>query len=134
MVMKPRNPPASILVVAVLMAFGAVFNFTLGLVFSLAPQLLKAIKVTKTASGAPPQLLIFTGIACIAFGFVFLWVFKELFNKAQFAIIMIYTISTINIIFGIFRLPFGLIFVAGNLLTLFLIRSASARKWLSSSA
>jgi hypothetical protein len=63
-----------------------------------------------------------------------LWVFKELFNKSQFAIIMIYTISTINIIFGIFRLPFGLIFVAGNLLTLFLIRSASARKWLSSSA
>jgi hypothetical protein len=132
MVTKPRNPPASILVVAVLMAFGAVFNFTLGLVFSLAPELLKAIKVTKTASGAPPQLLIFTGIACIAFGFVFLWVFKEIFNKSQFAIVMIYVIPVINIIFSIFRWPFGLIFVAVNLLILILIRSPSARQWLSS--
>jgi uncharacterized protein YjeT (DUF2065 family) len=134
MVMKPRNPPASILVVAVLMALGAIFNFLLGLVFSLAPQLLKAIKVTKTASGAPPQLLIVTGIACIAFGFVFLWVFKELFNKSQFAIVMIYTISAINIIFGIFRWPFGMIFVTANLMIMLLIRSASARKWLNSSA
>jgi uncharacterized protein YjeT (DUF2065 family) len=132
MVTKPRNPPSSILVVAVLMAFGAVFNFTLGLVFSLAPELLKAIKVTKTASGAPPQLLIFTGIACIAFGFVFLWVFKEIFNKSQFAIVMIYVIPVINIIFSIFRWPFGLIFVAVNLLILILIRSPSARQWLSS--
>lgn len=114
------------------MAFGAVFNFTLGLVISLAPELLKAIKVIKTASGAPPQLLIITGIACIAFGFVFLWVFKEIFNKSQFAIVMIYTIPSINIIFSIFRWPFGLIFVAVNLLILLLIRSPSARQWLSS--
>jgi uncharacterized protein YjeT (DUF2065 family) len=132
MVTKTRKTPASILVIAVLMAFGAVFNFTLGLVISLAPELLKAVKVTKTASGAPPQLLIITGIACIAFGFVFLWVFKEIFNKSQFAIVMIYTIPSINIIFSIFRWPFGLIFVAVNLLILLLIRSPSARQWLSS--
>lgn len=129
--MKTRNAPNSILVAAALMTVGAAFNFVLGLVFSLAPEKLKAIEVTRTPSGAPPQSLIVAGIACIAFGFVYLWVFKEILSKSHFAIVMIYTISSINILFGLFRWPLGLIFIAVNLFVVFLIRSDSAREWLS---
>lgn len=130
--MNLRNAPASILIAAVLVAIGAIFNFVIGLLLSLAPQLLEGIEVPTTPSGAPTQLLLVTGIACIAFGFVFLWIIKELFDKSPFAIVMIYTISVINILFGLFRLPFGLLTISLNLIVVFMIRSNSAREWLNS--
>jgi hypothetical protein len=130
--MNLRQAPASVLIAAVLVAIGAIFNFVIGLLLSLAPQLLGGIEVPTTPSGAPTQLLLVTGIACIAFGFVFLWIIKELFNKSPFAIVMIYTISVINILFGLFRLPFGLLTISFNLIVVFLIRSNSAREWLNS--
>lgn len=130
--MKLRNAPTSILIAASLIAIGAVFNFVIGLLLSLAPQLLEGIDVPATPSGAPSQLLLVSGIACIAFGFVFVWMLKELFNKSQFAIVMIYTLSVINMLFGLFRMPLGLLTISLNLLVILLIRSNSAKQWLSS--
>jgi hypothetical protein len=130
--MKLRNAPTSILIAASLIAIGAVFYFVIGLLLSLAPQLLEGIDVPATPSGAPSQLLLVSGIACIAFGFVFVWILKELFNKSQFAIVMIYTLSIINMLFGLFRMPLGLLTISLNLLVILLIRSFSAKQWLSS--
>ncbi len=130
---KLRNTPPTILVAAVLIAVGAMFNFALGLIFSLTPEILAGIEEPTTTSGAPTQLLIVAGVACIAFGFVFVWILRELFNKSQFAIVMIYALSIINILFGFFRMPVGLITIFLNLLVIFLIRSNSAKQWLSSS-
>ena len=131
--MKLRNAPTSILIAASLIAIGAVFNFVIGLLFSLAPQLLEGIDISAAPSGAPSQLLLVAGIACIAFGFVFVWILKELFNKSQFAIVMIYTLSIFNMLFGLFRMPLGLVTIALNLLVILSIRSDSAKQWLSSS-
>ena len=131
--MKLRNAPTSILIAASLIAIGAVFNFVIGLLFSLAPQLLEGIDIPAAPSGAPSQLLLVAGIACIAFGFVFVWILKELFNKSQFAIVMIYTLSIFNMLFGLFRMPLGLVTIALNLLVILSIRSDSAKQWLSSS-
>ena len=130
--MKLRNAPTSILIAASLIAIGAVFNFVIGLLLSLAPQSLEGIDVPATPSGAPSQLLLVSGIACIAFGFVFVWILKELFNKSQFAVVMIYTLSIINMLFGLFRMPLGLLTISLNLLVILLIRSNSAKQWLSS--
>jgi hypothetical protein len=130
--MKLRNAPTSILIAASLIAIGAVFNFVIGLLLSLAPQLLEGIDVPATPSSAPSQLLLIAGIACIAFGFVFVWIIKELFNKSQAAIVMIYTLSIINVLFGLFRMPLGLLTISLNLLVIFLVRSNSAKRWLSS--
>ena len=130
---KLRNTPPTILVAAVLIAVGAMFNFALGLIFSLTPEILAGIEEPTTTSGAPTQLLIVAGVACIAFGFVFVWILRELFNKSQFVLIMIYALSIINILFGFFRMPVGLITIFLNLLVIFLIRSNSAKQWLSSS-
>ena len=129
--MKLRNAPISILIAASLIAVGAVFNFVIGLVLSLAPQILNGIEVPTTPSGAPNQLLLISGVACIAFGFVFVWVLKELFNKSQFALVMIYTLSIINMLFGLFRMPLGVLTIGLNLLLIFLVRSNSAKQWLS---
>jgi len=130
--MKTRNAPMSIVVTALLIGLGAVFNFMIGLLFSLAPEKLRAIEVPRTPSGSPPQLLVVAGVACIAFGFVYVWVFKELFNKSHIAIVLIYTIASINILFGLFRWPLGLIFITLNIFVVFLVRSSSAKKWFSS--
>ena len=126
-----RNAPMSILVAAFLISAGAIFNFAIGLILALAPQLLEGIDAAATPSGTPSELLVIAGIACIAFGFVFLWIIKELFNKSQSAIVMIYTVSIINILFGLFRMPIGLLTVLLNLLVILLIRSGTTRQWLS---
>jgi hypothetical protein len=93
---------------------------------------LEGIDESTTPDGAPSQLVLIAGIACIAFGFVFVWTIKEILNKSQFAIVMIYTLSIINILFGLFRMPLGLVTISLNLLVVYLIRSNSAKQWLSS--
>jgi hypothetical protein len=119
-VIKTRNAPITILIAAVFIAVGAMFNIVIGLVLSLAPQLLEGIEVPTTPSGTPTQLLVIAGVACIAFGFVFIWILRELFNKSQFALVMIYTLSIINILFGLFRMPLGVVTIGLNLLVIFL--------------
>ena len=130
--MKLRNAPMSILIAIFLISIGAVFYFAIGLLLALAPQLLDGIGVPTSPGGAPSQLVLIAGIACIAFGFVFVWIIKELFNKSQFAIVMIYALSIINILFGFFRLPLGLLSISLNILVIFLVGSNSAKQWLSS--
>lgn len=131
--MKLRNAPTSILIATFLISVGAIFNFSIGLLLALAPQLLEGVDLSTAPDGAPSQLVLIAGIACIAFGFVFVWIIKELFNKSQFAIVMIYTLSIINILFGLFRMPLGLLTISLNLLVIFLVRSNSAKQWLASS-
>jgi len=122
----------SIWIATFLVFVAAVFNFVIGLLLALAPQLLEGIDESTTPDGAPSQLVLIAGIACIAFGFVFVWTIKEILNKSQFAIVMIYTLSIINILFGLFRMPLGLVTISLNLLVVYLIRSNSAKQWLSS--
>jgi hypothetical protein len=127
-----RNAPMSILIAVLLISVGAIFNFAIGLLLALAPQVLEGIDLSTAPNGAPSQLVLIAGIACIAFGFVFVWIIKELFNKSQFAIVMVYTLSIINILFGLFRMPLGLLTISLNLLVIFLVRSRSAKQWLGS--
>jgi len=122
----------SILIAVLLISVGAIFNFAIGLLLALAPQVLEGIDLSTAPNGAPSQLVLIAGIACIAFGFVFVWIIKELFNKSQFAIVMVYTLSIINILFGLFRMPLGLLTISLNLLVIFLVRSRSAKQWLGS--
>ena len=127
-----RNAPIPILIAGILIVAGGGFNIVMGLLLSLAPQKLIGIEVTSNAIGAPSQLLLVAGVACLAFGFVFLWVLRELFNKSNSSIVMIYTISIVNILFGLFRLPFGFLTISVNLLVIYLVHTKSAKQWLSS--
>jgi hypothetical protein len=130
--MKLRNAPPSIIATMMIIAVGAGFQFVMGLLLALAPEVLKGIEHPITTSGTPSKLILVAGVACIAFGFVFVWTIKELANKSSLAIVLIYTISVINILFGLFRFPLGLVNISVNLLVISLIRSKSAKQWLSS--
>jgi hypothetical protein len=132
--MNLRNAPKSILIATVLIATGAAFNFVVGLLLSLDPGSFRGIDVPTTPEGAPSQLILISGVACIAVGFVYIWVIKELLSKSQFAIVMIYTLSVINILFGLFRMPLGLLTISLNLITIFLVRTKSAKQWLNSAS
>jgi len=131
-VTKLRNAPPTIIATMMVIAVGAGFQFVMGLLLTLAPEVLAGIEQPATTSGTPSKLILVAGVACIAFGFVFVWTIKELASKSSLAIVMIYTISVINILFGLFRLPLGLFNISVNLLVLTLIRSKSAKQWLSS--
>lgn len=116
----------------IIVALGAGFNFAMGLVLSLAPELLQGIEQPTVASGAPTKLILISGVACIAFGFVCVWVVREIINKSSLVLVLVYTLSGINVIFGFFRFPLGLLTILINLLLIFLIRSNSAKQWLDS--
>jgi hypothetical protein len=131
-VKKLRNAPASIIAAIVLIGSGAGFNFVMGLIFSLAPEVLKGVENPITTSGAPTKLLLASGVACIAFGFVCIWVIRELANKSQLAIVMVYLLSGVNMLFGVFRLPLGFLGISIHLMLVFFIRSKSAKQWLVS--
>ena len=128
---KLRNAPPTIIATMITITVGAGFQFVMGLLLTLAPEVLAGIEQPATTSGTPSKLTLVAGVACIAFGFVFVWTIKELANKSSLAIVMIYTLSVINILFGSFRLPLGFLNISVNLLVIFLIRSKSAKQWLS---
>jgi hypothetical protein len=132
--MKLRNAPTSILIASVLLAIGAALNFVIGLLLSLVPEIFRGIDTPTTPEGAPSQLILISGVACIAVGFVYIWIIKELLIKSQFAIVMIYTLSVINILFGLFRMPLGLLTISLNLLAVVLVRTKSAKQWLNSTS
>jgi hypothetical protein len=131
-VTKLHNAPPAIIATLIIISVGAGFNFVMGLLLALAPDVLSGIENPALTDGTPSQLILVSGVACIAIGFVFIWVVKELANKSSLAIVMIYTLSVINILFGLFRLPIGLLNITINLVILSLIRSARAKQWLSS--
>jgi hypothetical protein len=131
---KLRNAPKSIWVTTLFIAFGALFNFSLGLLLSLSPETFPSIEVATTPEGSPIQLILITGVACIAVGFIYIWVIKELLNRSQFVIVVIYTLSAINILFGLFRLPLGFLTIALNLVTIYAVRTRSAKEWLNTSS
>ena len=130
--MKLHNAPPAIIATLIIIGVGAGFNFVMGLLLALAPEVLAGIDQSATTSATPSKLILVAGVACIAIGFVFVWVIKELANKSSLAIVTIYTLSVINILFGLFRLPIGFLNIVINLLILSLIRSKSAKQWLSS--
>jgi hypothetical protein len=132
--MKLRNAPKSILIATVLIALGATFNFVVGLLLSLDPESFQGIDSPTTPEGAPSQLILLSGVACVAVGFVYIWVIKELLDGSQFAIVMIYTLAAINILFGLFRMPLGFLTISLNLIALFMVRTKSAKQWLNSSS
>ena len=127
-----RNAPPTIIATMMIIAVGAGFQFVMGLLLTLAPEVLAGIEQPATTSGTPSKLILVAGVACIAFGFVFVWTIKEFASKSSLAIVMIYTLSVINILFGLFRLPLGLFNISVNLLVISLIRTKSAKQWLSS--
>lgn len=128
-----HNAPASIIAALILIAAGAMFNFVMGLILSLAPEIFPGIEAPTVASGAPSQLILISGVACIAFGFVCAWVVRELINRSPLILVVVYTLSGINVLFGLFRLPLGFLTISINLTIIFLVRSKSAKQWLSSS-
>jgi hypothetical protein len=130
--MKLHNAPASIIAAILLIAAGASFNFVIGLILALAPEILPGVDAPTVAGGAPSQLILISGVACIAFGFVCVWVIREIINRSPLILVMVYTLSGLNILFGIFRLPLGLITISINLMIIFFVQSKSAKQWLNS--
>lgn len=129
---KLRNAPASVIAAVLLTALGAGFNFAMGLLLALNPEAFIGIENPETVTGAPSRIVLISGVACIALGFVYVWVLKEMFNKSHFVFVMIYTISGINILFGLFRLPLGLLTISLNLIAILCIRAKSSQQWFAS--
>lgn len=128
-----RNAPFSIIAIVFFGALAAGFNFLIGLFLALSPDSFIGIDQPESATGVPSRLVLISGVACIAYGFVYVWGIKELLKKSDFVFVLFYTLSGVNILIGLFRLPLGFITIFLNVLAILFMRAKSSKQWFSPS-
>jgi hypothetical protein len=128
--------PASVTVVAVLIIAAAVSNLILGFAlffssFGDNPTLTDIAGQTHTI---PTFYLIINAILSVIMGLIYFWLARITLVGSATALGLITILAIINIVFGLFRLPYGWIPLALNLLVLILVSSKSARSWFTQTA
>lgn len=120
-------------VLLVLVGLASAIYISIGMVSAFAPQLYRNNSGTTSGNQIPSELELVGAIACLFYGLVGIWVLQELRRKSQTALLLVQTLATLNIIFGFFRFPLGLIFILANVSALVLASSNSAKCWVAKS-
>lgn len=125
--------PVVISVLRLLVGLASAVYISIGIVSAFAPQLYRNNSGITSGNQIPSELELVAAIACLFYGLVGIWSLQELRQKSQTALLLVQTLAILNIIFGFFRFPLGLIFVLANVLALVLTRSKSAKNWVAKS-
>lgn len=128
--------PASVTFVAFLIVLAAIVNIILGFVlffssFGDNPTLTDIAGQTHTI---PTFYLIINAILSIILGFIYFWIARIALVGSATAYGLITILTIINIVFGLFRLPYGWFALALNALVLILVNIPSARRWFTQTA
>lgn len=128
-----RSQPVVITVLLFLIGSFSAGFISVGIVSAFAPQLLRDGIGLTSGPQIPSELELVAAIACLFYGLVGIWGFQELRKKSQTALLLVQSLATLNIIFGLFRFPLGLFLVSLNVLALVLARSATTKSWVGKS-
>lgn len=130
---KQRSQPAVISALVTLVGCGGVAYIYVGLVSAFAPQLYRGRAGIASGTQIPSVLELVGAIACLFYGFIAIWSLRAIRRKSQLALLLVQSLATLNIIFGLFRFPFGLFFVLLNVSVIVLSRSNTAKNWVTNS-
>lgn len=123
--------PGGVTLVALLIFIAAIFNLLLGVWMVLAP--LGQNPTISDVSGNTVQLptfwLLLNGALSVLLGLIYLWLGRMTMAGSASAQVLIQVLAVINIVFALFRLPYGWIAVAVNGLILLLVSTAKAKAW-----
>ena len=130
------NRPASVAIVAFLVILAAITNIALGVFlffssFGDNPVVTDAAGQTHTVG---TFYLIINAILSIIMGLIYFWLARITLVGSATAYSLLVILSIINIVFGLFRLPYGWIALALNVLVLILVNIPSARRWFTQTA
>ncbi len=126
-----KRRPFGVTLVAVLIAFGAVLNITLGIlmifsIFGTNPTITDPFGNQHEIGGG---WLLFNGIITFILGLMYLWLIKMTMIGSATAQFIIQMLAVINIVFAIFNLPYGWWSIFISMIILLMVSSAKATMW-----
>ncbi len=125
--------PGGVTFVIVLIWVSAVFNAIIGVWMMLAPfgQNPTITDIQGNTFELPGFWLFINGALSLLLAFMYVWLARMASIGAASAQVIIQALAVINIIFGLFRLPYGWLGLVLNILILIIASGASAKAWFS---
>lgn len=125
--------PGGVTFVIVLIWIAAVFNAIIGVWMMLAPfgQNPTITDIQGNTFELPGFWLFINGALSLLLAFMYVWLARMASIGAASAQVIIQALAVINIIFGLFRLPYGWLGLVLNILILIIASGASAKAWFS---
>ena len=128
---KTMRRPLGVMLVAVLIGFGAVLNITFGIliifaIFGTNPTLTDPMGNDHVIGGG---WLLVNGIITTILGLMYLWLIKMTMIGSATANVIIQMLAVINIVFAIFNLPYGWWTIFISMIILLMVSSAKATMW-----
>jgi hypothetical protein len=125
--------PGGVTFVIVLIWVAALFNALIGVWMMLAPfgQNPTITDIQGNQQELPGFWLFMNGALSLLLAFMYVWLARMASVGAASAQVIIQALAVINIIFGLFRLPYGWLGLVLNILILIIASGASAKAWFS---
>lgn len=125
--------PGGVTFVIVLIWIAALFNALIGVWMMLAPfgQNPTITDIQGNQQELPGFWLFMNGALSLLLAFMYVWLARMASIGAASAQVIIQALAVINIIFGLFRLPYGWLGLVLNVLILIIASGASAKAWFS---
>ncbi len=129
----PTKRPGGVTFVIALIWISALLNATLGIWMMLAPfgQNPTITDVQGNTVELPGFWLFMNGALSLLLAFMYVWLARMAAIGAASAQVIIQALAVINIVFGLFRLPYGWLGLVLNILILVIASGASAKAWFS---
>ena len=129
----PTKRPGGVTFVIALIWISALLNAALGIWMMLAPfgQNPTITDVQGNTVELPGFWLFMNGALSLLLAFMYVWLARMASIGAASAQVIIQALAVINIVFGLFRLPYGWLGLVLNILILVIASGASAKAWFS---
>ncbi|CAB4873388.1 MAG: hypothetical protein F2793_04065 [Actinobacteria bacterium] len=129
----PGTRPFGVLVVAVLIFLAAIFNIVFGFWMMFAPYSITDIGGNEMTN-IPTFYLVMNGILSVILGLMYFWLTKLTLIGSATAHLLISFLAVLNIVFALFRLPYGWLAIALNVVILLIINTSKAKAWFQQTA
>jgi len=127
-VSKIAKPPRNVIVICLLAGLGGTFFIGLGVWLALG----KVSTANSSSVELPPWFLLISGLLCMILGLFYFWFIALALNRTPYLPLILQVLLLINIAFGFFRLPGGIVTILINLIAYACLLSPSVRAWFAS--
>jgi hypothetical protein len=126
-----RARPAGITFVIVMIWIAALFNLAVGIWLMIAPlgQNPSIVDLSGHSYELPGFWLFMNGLLSVLLGVIYVWIARMTAIGAVQAQVLIQVLAVLNVVFALFRLPYGWLALVLNLLILVLVSTNRAREW-----
>lgn len=125
-----ESRPKAATLVAFTVGFGAVFYLVLGLWLAFT-DIPPSTPANADLKSLPDWFSLVNGLLSLTLGLIYMVLLRMVLSRATNAYPMIQAIALINIAFGLFRLPVGLLAIGISVVTLVLSNSKETKTWLT---